>query len=484
MPQPENIQSENSGNYNNWVQFQHSFVDRVVPEVEPYPRTKLQGNELFDSNNLPILENVKEHLRKEGTLLDSDVISICERAANLFREDPNVVTVSGPVNICGDIHGQYYDLLNIFENCGDVTPQKKYLFLGDYVDRGMFSTQVLIYLLCIKIRYPTQLIMLRGNHECRQMSAYFNFQKECLVKYSIDTYEAFCDFFQTLPLCAVVDNHFFCVHGGLSPHVKTVEDIQQINRFVEPQDRGAMCDLLWADPADFSHDFSDNLQRGCSVYFGFAAAKNFLDRNKFVSIIRAHEAQEQGYKTHKQHPKLHFPTVITLFSAPNYMDTYKNKGAVLMVSQQKVKFKQLNHVSHPYWLPSFLDVFSWSIPFAAESVIHILLTLLKRSEGFERTVQERNMWRQKVIAYTKLAAHVSQISKTNTEMAEIGPIADSHNFDSSEITNGNFTDVANADRINEMHPNHHVQNLNNLPNSPYEVNTEEQPDEIDFNSTD
>lgn len=247
----------------------------------------------------------------------------------------NVVYIADPVSVVGDIHGQFYDLVKALEVGGDVLGTK-YLFLGDYVDRGLFSIEVLILLMALKINFPNTVFMLRGNHECRLLTQTFNFKTECNIKYDQDVYAFFMDFFDTLPLSAVINGKFIALHGGISPQLATLKDLNHIDRFVEPQKEGLLVDILWADPVDsesghLSKPFTFNDQRGCSFYFGAEALNNFLTRNNLVSCIRAHEVQIEGFKMFKWKSK-NFPQIITIFSAPNYCDSYNNKAAVIMLS--------------------------------------------------------------------------------------------------------------------------------------------------------
>ncbi|EZG59027.1 serine/threonine-protein phosphatase, partial [Gregarina niphandrodes] len=162
-----------------------------------------------------------------------------------------------------------------------------------------------------------------------------------------------------------------------------LDAIVSCNRFQEPPRSGLFCDLLWADPADEERTGDDQQQtfypndvRGCSYFFTFAAAKQFLDKNDLLSIIRAHEAQLDGYKMHKADKVTHFPTVITIFSAPNYCDCYNNKGAILKFDRNTLNIQQFNFSAHPYYLPNFMDVFAWSIPFVSEKVTEMLYAIL------------------------------------------------------------------------------------------------------------
>ena len=287
-----------------------------------------------------------------------------------------------PITIVGDLHGQYYDLVKLLEVAG--SPENmKYLFLGDYVDRGAFSIEVLILLFSLKISFPQSLLMIRGNHECRQMTSYFNFREECLYKYDLETYERVMDCFDCLPLGCLINGKFLAVHGGIGPTFRLLDDLSGIKRFKEPPSEGVYCDTLWADPIDndtgeTESPFPSNSNRGCSVYYGASSANAFLKRNGLLSVIRAHEAQLEGYKMHKWSGPSEFPQVITLFSAPNYCDVYNNKGAVILLERGGLNIKQFNYSAHPYMLPDFMDVFAWSLPFVIEKVLEVTSHVMQK----------------------------------------------------------------------------------------------------------
>lgn len=334
---------------------------------------------------------IKQHFFREGRLTEAQALLILETAIEVLKREDNLVAVQSPVTICGDIHGQYYDLMKLFDVGGDWN-ENRYLFLGDYVDRGAFGIECLLYLYTLKINFPARFTLLRGNHECRHLTEYFTFKKECLHKYSEEVYEKCIQSFCALPLGAIVDGRFFCVHGGLSPELLRVEDMRRINRFVEPGNHGLLCDLLWSDPyPGFGKEqeaanqggplksgttFMHNSTRGCSYYFTYEAACQFLERNGLLGIIRGHEAQDAGYSMFKKTPNKKFPSVITIFSAPNYLDVYHNRGAVLKYSNKNITIRQYNSSPHPYWLPNFMDAFTWSLPFVGSKITEMLLAVL------------------------------------------------------------------------------------------------------------
>jgi serine/threonine-protein phosphatase 2B catalytic subunit len=257
--------------------------------------------------------------------------------------------------------------------------------------------QCVLYLWALKIWYPHTLWLLRGNHECRHLTDYFTFKLECKHKYSERIYDACMESFCALPLAAIMNKQFLCIHGGLSPELHTLEDLKsvsrsptseypdlhgQIDRFREPPTHGLMCDILWADPLEeFGQEktgefFVHNHVRGCSYFFSYPAACAFLEKNNLLSIIRAHEAQDAGYRMYRKTRTTGFPSVMTIFSAPNYLDVYNNKAAVLKYENNVMNIRQFNCTPHPYWLPNFMDVFTWSLPFVGEKITDMLIAIL------------------------------------------------------------------------------------------------------------
>ncbi|KAK7052467.1 Serine/threonine-protein phosphatase [Favolaschia claudopus] len=364
--------------------------DRPIKSV-PQPAThRLSDAEFFALDEFgaskPNVRILRDHFFREGRLTEEHALYILENATKLLASEPNMVEVQGPVTICGDIHGQYYDLMKLFDVGGPLT-DNAYLFLGDYVDRGCFGIECLLYLYTLKLWFPHKFTLLRGNHECQHLTEYFTFKRECLHKYSERVYDACTASFRALPVAALVDGRFFCVHGGLSPELVQLSDIQALNRFAEPGSRGLLCDLLWSDPiAGFGHEeerqvpagatFLHNATRGCSFFFTYAAACQFLERNGLLGIIRGHEAQDAGYTMHRKTPTKKFPSVITIFSAPNYLDVYHNRGAILKYANKNITIRQYNASPHPYWLPNFQNAFTWSLPFVGAKITEMLLAIL------------------------------------------------------------------------------------------------------------
>ncbi|KAI5149772.1 serine/threonine-protein phosphatase 2B catalytic subunit [Enteropsectra breve] len=320
------------------------------------------------------LETVKTHFRHQGRLSNTQARKILNDAAKILKQESNVVSVNRKCHIIGDIHGQLYDLFALLENYE--FPRDCVVFLGDYVDRGVFSVETFLYLLLLKTYYPENVILLRGNHESEKMTKYFTFYGEVKHKYGDLMYSDFLFVFNLLPVAAVVQNSAFCCHGGISPDLALLEDINKLNRVGEIKFKGLLCDILWSDPAtDFSaaSKWRFNSRRNCSYFYTYEHVCKFLKQNKLKVLIRGHEVHQEGYKIFKEYNG--HPSVVTLFSAPNYCDTYGNKAGVIEYDEKIVTISQFSAVSHPYVLPGYLDGISWSIPFVAEHLADLLEAL-------------------------------------------------------------------------------------------------------------
>ncbi len=280
---------------------------------------------------------------KQVQLLETEIRTLCMKAREIFISQPILLELEAPIKICGDIHGQYYDLLRLFEY-GGFPPASNYLFLGDYVDRGKQSLETICLLLAYKIKYPENFFILRGNHECASINRIYGFYDECMSlscfafsvlvltrtsgkrRYNIKLWKTFTDCFNCLPIAAIIDEKIFCMHGGLSPDLKTMEQIRRIVRPTDVPDNGLLCDLLWSDPDKDIQGWGEN-DRGVSFTFGQDVVSQFLKRHDLDLICRAHQVVEDGYEFFAKRQ------LVTLFSAPNYCGEFDNAGAMMSVDE-------------------------------------------------------------------------------------------------------------------------------------------------------
>jgi serine/threonine-protein phosphatase PP1 catalytic subunit len=272
----------------------------------------------------PLLEQLKIGCNP-SILPKTELLSLCKAAQKVFLSQAMLLELRAPLVICGDIHAQFQALLRIFEQVG-YPPTTSYLFLGDYVDRGSEGIRVVCMLLTLKIIYPDHIFLLRGNHECGYINDQFGFYDECVSMYDAEVWRLFSETFNCLPVAAIINHKIFCVHGGISPSLTSLDDIRNLPRPVEVPDDGLMLDLLWTDP-DPDGDLWGPNERGASFVYGQRAVHDFLDRFRFDLLVRGHQAVMCGYD---------FPFgddrhVITLFSAPNYCG-FKNNAAIMRVS--------------------------------------------------------------------------------------------------------------------------------------------------------
>lgn len=183
----------------------------------------------------------------EVNLPEDQLCKIVRACRQVFMQQPMLIEIRAPVNICGDTHGQFSDLLRMFE-VGGVPPAANYLFLGDYVDRAKQSIEVITLMMCFKLKYPENFFLLRGNHECASLNRIYGFYDECKRRYSVKLWRIFADAFNCMPVVAVVEDKIICMHGGLSPDLEHMSQIFDIPRPTDVPDEGLLCDLLWADP--------------------------------------------------------------------------------------------------------------------------------------------------------------------------------------------------------------------------------------------
>ena len=289
------------------------------------------------------LDECIERLYKKELLAESVIEAICAKAKELLMRESNVVHIAAPVTVVGDIHGQFFDMLEIFK-IGGFCPNTNYLFLGtgvcveepfcvfsdyrtgDYVDRGLFSVETISLLVCLKLRYPHRVHLIRGNHESRGVTQSYGFYTECARKYSnANVWHYFTDMFDFLTLSVVINDQIFCVHGGLSPSIHSIDQIKIIDRFREIPHEGPMADLVWSDPDPDRDEFSLS-PRGAGYTFGGDVVKKFLHVNSMSHILRAHQLCQEGYQI------LYGDRLSTVWSAPNYCYRCGNLASVLEVS--------------------------------------------------------------------------------------------------------------------------------------------------------
>merc|ERR1719461_2133288 len=275
----------------------------------------------FDVNKI-IEKLLNSRSKRPGTLVElpeADVESITQTARSLFMTQPMFLELEPPIKIVGDIHGQYYDLLRLFEY-GGYPPDANYLFLGDYVDRGKQSIESICLLLSYKIKYTENFFILRGNHECASINRIYGFYDECKRRYTPRLWKRFTDCFNCLPVAAIVAEKIFCMHGGLSPEFKNFDQIKKLARPTGVPDTGLLCDLLWADPEQI-------VGWGESDIFGPDVVDSFCKRFSIDLICRAHQVVEDGYEFFAGR------RLVTIFSAPNYCGEFDNCGSMMSVDE-------------------------------------------------------------------------------------------------------------------------------------------------------
>jgi serine/threonine-protein phosphatase PP1 catalytic subunit len=292
-------------------------TDHVVPRTAESKTSESSGMEISALKSIDLDDMITRLLdagyagkvTKTVCLKNAEITAICLAAREVFLSQPALLELTPPVKVVGDVHGQYTDLIRMFEMCG-FPPAANFLFLGDYVDRGKQSLETILLLLCYKLKYPENFFLLRGNHECANVTRVYGFYDECKRRCNIKIWKTFIDTFNTLPIAAIVAGKIFCVHGGLSPSLSHMDDIRQIVRPTDVPDFGLLNDLLWSDPADIEADWEPN-ERGVSYCFGKKVIMEFLQRHDFDLVCRAHMVVEDGYEFFDDR------ILVTVFSAPN-----------------------------------------------------------------------------------------------------------------------------------------------------------------------
>lgn len=257
---------------------------------------------------------------------EDDVSAIVTQVRTLFLRQPMLVECPAPINICGDTHGQYYDLLALFEMGGYPSDKQPYLFMGDYVDRSNQSVETMVLLMCYKLRFPDHVWLLRGNHECASINRIYGFFDECKRRFSIKLWKTFVDAFNCMPIAGVVGKRILCMHGGLSPELVSLDKIRMIERPCTVPDFGILCDILWSDPEPQITGWGLN-DRGVSFIFGNDVIHRCCKRFELDLICRAHQVVEDGYEMIADRK------LVTIFSAPNYCGEFENCGGMMVVNK-------------------------------------------------------------------------------------------------------------------------------------------------------
>ncbi|XP_951856.1 serine/threonine protein phosphatase pp2a catalytic subunit, putative [Theileria annulata] len=271
------------------------------------------------------LDNIINNALNCEFVSESEVVKLCEKAKEILIDESNILFIKAPVTVVGDIHGQLYDLKELFRIAGSA-PNTNFLFLGDYVDRGYYSVESVILIVSLKVRYKHRVFIIRGNHECRQITQVYGFYDECLRKYGNSyIWKCFTDLFDFLPLAALIENKIFCPHAGLSPSIDSLDHIRKLDRIQEIPHEGAMCDLLWSDPEERTGWGLS--PRGAGFTFGYDITKAFNQNNGLDLIARAHQLTMEGYQWSQD------KNVVTIFSAPNYCYRCGNQGAILEIDE-------------------------------------------------------------------------------------------------------------------------------------------------------
>jgi len=254
---------------------------------------------------------------------EGQIKSLCSTARETFLSQSVLLELEAPIKICGDIHGQYHDLLRLLE-CGGLPPESNYIFLGDYVDRGQQSIETIMLLFAYKVKHPENFFLLRGNHECASISRQYGFFDECKRRYNIKLWRQFCDVFNCMPICGLIDDKIMCMHGGLSPELTNFDQVRRVVRPTDVPDSGIICDLLWADPEKDITGWEPN-ERGISWVFGEDVVSSFLKRMDMDLVVRAHQVVEDGYEFFARR------NLLTIFSAPNYCGEFDNAAAIMAI---------------------------------------------------------------------------------------------------------------------------------------------------------
>ncbi|XP_075075539.1 serine/threonine-protein phosphatase BSL3 isoform X4 [Nicotiana tabacum] len=299
----------------------------------------------------------KPPVRRQFFLDCNEMADLCDSAEKIFASEPSVLQLRAPIKIFGDLHGQFGDLMRLFDEYGSPSTAGDisyidYLFLGDYVDRGQHSLETITLLLALKVEYPLNVHLIRGNHEAADINALFGFRIECIERMGerdgIWAWHRFNRLFNWLPLAALIEKKIICMHGGIGRSINHVEQIENIQRPITMDAKSiVLMDLLWSDPTenDSVEGLRPNARGPGLVTFGPDRVMEFCNNNDLQLIVRAHECVMDGFERFAQ------GHLITLFSATNYCGTANNAGAILVLGRDLVVVPKLIHPLPPATSP-------------------------------------------------------------------------------------------------------------------------------------
>ncbi|KAL3073630.1 hypothetical protein niasHT_036300 [Heterodera trifolii] len=264
----------------------------------------------------------------DNNITDEELKQLCKAAMGVFQRQPSLVRIHPPTVIVGDIHGQFTDLQRIFTTHGH-PPEQQYVFLGDYVDRGAHSLETIILLFCYKIKYPSNFMLLRGNHECPSINRVYGFYDEVKRRYQRPRpgrlYDLFNQVFACMPFAGLIGEKILCMHGGISDQIRSLDQLSTLRRpLEEPRLNSLEINLLWADPAQGIRGVVPS-PRGAGVRFGEDVVESVRNRLGIDYIVRAHQLVMDGVEYFANRH------LITVFSAPRYSGQ-NNTGATLTIA--------------------------------------------------------------------------------------------------------------------------------------------------------
>lgn len=281
------------------------------------------------------VENVLDALKNDALLIisEANIINLIIECRKILRNEDMLLRASGNFVIFGDIHGHFFEFLGMMDGLephrnvdmdASINSETKFIFLGDYVDRGQKSVECILYLMAMKILYPDRYFLLRGNHEEAIMNVQDNgFYSNCKNTFGARIFAEITMTYSYMSVAIILNDTIFCVHGGISP---ILNDVNELNNIEKPTNiDGVILDLLWSDYRDDVDTFEDNYDRGCAYFYGIKAIDNFLDQNSLTCIIRGHEFFSDGFSNMAD------GRVISIFSAGNYIPGIENTPAVITI---------------------------------------------------------------------------------------------------------------------------------------------------------